>query len=230
MSIRNIRLNLLPPEFKPAPPVTGFSIFFGIIIGVTIAFILVSIILTQGRISKLKDSIENKKGQLASMQEPLKRYDQLMAIMLDTRKRKEMFAYLDNYYVDWAEFISNLSPLLPEKVWLAEIASETAKGGGNAGTVRIVGRTLDNTVLPISFFMRNLDASPYFSDVTFEATSLQFITDKPIQEFSVSVKVKSSRSYTPKVKPKTDDKSSKDKSKSKDTKKDDKAAANKEGT
>ncbi len=227
MSIRNIRLNLLPPEFKPAPPVTGFSIFFGIIIGLTIAFILVSVILTTGRINKLKDSIENKKTQLVSMKEPLKRYDQITALMLDTRKQKEMFAYLDNYYVDWAEFIANLAPILPEKVWLAEIVSETTKGGGNSGSVRIIGRTSEYKVLPISFFMRNLEDSPYFNDVTFEETSLQFISDTPIQQFTVSVKVKSSRSYTPKVKPKTEDESAKGKSKETD---DDKTAANKEET
>ena len=229
MSIRNIRLNLLPPEFKPAPPVTGFSIFFGIIIGVAVTFILISVILTQARINNLKDSINNKKDQLSTMQSSLEKYDELSSLMIDTRKRKDMFAYLDNFYVDWAEFIANLSPILPDKVWLAEIVSETEKGGDNAGIVRIVGRTLDDKVLPISFFMRSLEDSPYFSDVTFDSTSMEFITDVPIQEFLLQVKVKSSRSYTRKEKPKTNDNSVKDESKSAE-KKDDKSAVKKEVT
>ena len=202
MSIRNIKLNLLPPEFRPAPPVTGFSIFFGVMIGVTILFILVSLILTQGRANKLEDSLENKKRQLATMSDQLKEYDEKFAILQDTKHRKDMFSYLDNRFVDWPVFIANLVPLVPDKIWIVEINSTVDKEGGNKGTVTISGRTADEKILPIAFFMSKLEGSKYFQGVTFQESVLQLIKTKPIQEFSLTVKVQSEKPVKPKEEPK----------------------------
>jgi len=210
MSIRNIRLNLLPPEFRPAPTVSGFNVFFIVIIGVTVLFLLLTVATTQRRNNKLKSQIDNTRQEIVHMQKSARQYDRISAGMLVLKKKKEMFAYLDNRFIDWAGFIANLVPLVPKDLWIVEIEAEIDKDGMNRGDVAIVGRTSSAKLLPVVFLMQNLDASPYFGEVSFTESALGFIASKPVQEFTISVGVEGFKSYVPKKKPASESDAEKD--------------------
>ncbi len=201
MSIRNVRLNLLPPEFRPAPTVTVFPFIFGITVGLAILFMLITLILTQAKIEGLKGKIATTQAEIDRLKPAVSEYDGLIAAMSDLDKRKAMFAYLDRGYVDWAEFIVNLAPLVPENLWLFELKSQTDSKFENTAEVTIRGRTSDGKVLPVSFFMQNLESIGYFSNVRFNESTIQFVEQRPLQEFGITVNVKTPRSYIPPKKP-----------------------------
>lgn len=201
MSIRNVRLNLLPAEYRPAPTITIFPFIFGVTVGLAILFMLITFILTNGKMESLKSRITTTEAELEHLKPAVSEYDKLMTAMSSLDKKKAMFAYIDRGYVDWAEFIVNLAPLVPEKVWLYELKSQTDPKLENTAKVTILGRTADGKILPISFFMKNLESVPYFSQVSFAESTFQFMDEKSIQDFSLTVQVKTPRSYNPPKKP-----------------------------
>lgn len=201
MSIRNVRLNLLPQEYRPAPTITVFPFIFGITVGLAILFMLITFILNQAKAEGLKVKIATTQSEIDRLKPAVSEYDGLMAAMSDLDKRKAMFAYLDRGYVDWAEFIVNLAPLVPENVWLFELKSQTDTKLLNTAEVTISGRTADKRILPISFFMKNLESVPYFTDISFSESTIQFIEERALQQFGINVNVRSPRSYDPPKKP-----------------------------
>ena len=151
MSIRNIKLNLLPQEYRPAPTVTVFPFIFGLTVGVAILFMLITLILTQAKIENAKGRIASTQAQIDHMKPQADEYDRLSADVSALEKQKAVFAYLDRGFVDWAEFIVNLAPLVPEGVWLYEIKSQTEIESENTAKVEILGR-LDVTPPPSGNF------------------------------------------------------------------------------
>ncbi|MEP0814918.1 MAG: PilN domain-containing protein [bacterium] len=197
MSIRNIRLNLLPPEFRPAPTVTIFPIFFGLVVGLAVLFVIVTLLLTQSQIHSLTVKIDVTKQEIASLAPSVKEYDRISGEIAKVEKKKAMFNYLQNGFVDWPEFIRGISPLVPDDVWLYELRSETDKEKKNAGKITILGRTNSESILPVSHFMANIEATPMFRDVKYSSSQLSFINDLPVQDFQISVQVESRRDYIP---------------------------------
>ena len=195
MSIRNIRLNLLPPEYRPAPTVTVFPIFFGVIVGLVVLVVSIMFLLTQADLNEVSAKVERTTSEIVSLKPSVDSYDLIMSAVDGLRKRKDVFVYLDNSFTDWYLFIANIAPLVPENVWLFEISAETQRDALNAGRVSVRGRVAEGEVLPVSFFMENLEVSPYFTDVRFVDSILSYIVDKPVHEFTVEVEVKSPREF-----------------------------------
>ena len=206
MTVRNIRLNLLPPEFRPTPTVTAFPIVFGILVGLGLLFMIITYLLTQSKVSGLESRIASYKQEIEVLKPVTDEYDTIVAAKLDIDKRKAMFSYIDKNYVYWPDFIASLTPLVPDNVWITELGTETLNDHENGGKVKIIGNTKDGKVLPVAFFMQNLKTSGIFSDVKLEQTQVQFINDLPVQEFTIEVQVKGVKDYTPPppAKPKSD--------------------------
>jgi len=197
MSIRNIKLNLLPAEFRPAPTVTIFPVIFGIIVGLGVLFVIVSLLLTEARLSALNGQIVVANNGIAQLQPTVQAYDKIMSDRQEVDKRLDMFNYLDKDFVYWPDFISNLVPLVPDGVWITELDSQALDDHENGGQVVIKGRVKDAKVLPVAFFMQNLEASSLFSDVKLAQSVVQLVGEVPVQDFQISVNVQGKRDYTP---------------------------------
>jgi type IV pilus assembly protein PilN len=113
--------------------------------------------------------IEKLRGQIAQMDQEIERLAKVVKEVEKYKKDKktlegklDVIGKLQKDRKIAVHYLDELNRALPDRVWL-----EYYEEGGGAITVR--GKALDPDAVPA--FMRNLSASPYFSEVDLDVTT-----------------------------------------------------------
>lgn len=186
MPIR-IDINLLPPEFRPAPPVRWTPPYLALLYSLGLFLILWFIFYSYEQVSAKRAEIDSLETLITSLKPIEEAYDASRDAVSSLEDVKTLFAYLDTHYVDWPIFLSHLQPQVPSQIWLASATTEVVKTGQKTGEggkketvilehegkITVEGYVNGYPVLPIATFLNNLRQDPYFVDPRLDRTLLK---------------------------------------------------------
>ncbi len=116
-----IDINLLPPEFKPAPAVGWLPPFLALIYSLT-AFLIIWLVISHFvKVGALRSDIKSLEQSVKSLEPFETVYDQVKVAASDMESLKKVFNALDAHYLDWPIFLVKLDALVPESVWLTSV-------------------------------------------------------------------------------------------------------------
>jgi|GEM_PF-5357965 Tfp pilus assembly protein PilN len=156
--MRDIRIDLLPPELKLKKRVEWGRVL-PILVAVLIGFIIgFSWIVMAINASTLKGEIRRIDGELARKQEVVKLVRAVEEDIAKIKSRIEVIERIRGSRILWADMLDELDSLLPSQVWLTSIVLS------EAGKVEVNGMGL--SLSEISKLLRGLEGSPHFSNVS----------------------------------------------------------------
>lgn len=137
MGYRRLDINLLPPEMQPGPVVRYAVIINTILIGLTVAFLVVDSFLGVTTMASLKRDIDTKQDQIRSKAGIVSDYNELTKIQdhVDSIGRLINLASAD--YIDIPVIMDRISKLLPAGVYLDSVTTERRAVGALDATLRI---------------------------------------------------------------------------------------------
>lgn len=168
-----IRINLLPS--KEAQLALGKRnqrslVILGVLV---LALVMVVPYLSQGRrMATLDRQAEETRRQIARYNEQVKEVERLDRLRDELETKLQIIEDLNDKRVGPARMLADLSVATPEKMWLLEFK----EAGANA---TLTGMALDNET--IADFMRQLQASPYFTGVDLVEATVS--TDRQLAGF-----------------------------------------------
>lgn len=185
--MRDIRIDLLPPELRMRKRIEWGRIL-PILVAVVIAFMIgFSWIVMTIRISALKGDIRRLEKELARKQEVVKLVRAIEEDIAKIRSRMELMEKVRGSRILWTDILDEIDSLLPHQLWLTSVLLS------EAGKIEINGRGL--TLSAISEFLRGLERSPNFSNVSLvyakevspeEGRALEFRITGDLKKGSVS--------------------------------------------
>jgi len=198
-----IDINLLPPEFRPAPPVRWTPPYLALLYSLGLFLILWFIFHSMAHLTAKRDEIADVQREISTLKPFEEAYDAGRQAVSTLEEVRTLFAYLDYYYVDWPVFLSQLQPHVPSQVWLTAFAAEVlrtgqVKGKGekketvmleHEGKILIEGNVNGYPLLPIATFLNNLRQDPYFVDPRLEKTLLKEQESSVSRSFGIVTQV-----------------------------------------
>lgn len=176
-----IRINLMPrAEARRQAARARDRQVLTLIVAVLVAIILLSEFFTRRNANRVQAEADAHQAELAQLSQKHN-----AAIQLD-KKRKELEAKVQTIKVlerqrkGPVHVLDDLGAATPDTLWLTEMRES---GGG----VTLLGRGLDNQT--IALFMRNLSASPYFTNVDLVETKQVEEGQAKLKEFSIRANV-----------------------------------------
>jgi len=156
--MRDIRIDLLPPELKLKKKVEWGRIL-PILVAVLIGFIIgFSWIIMAINASTIKGEIRRIDKELARKQEVVKLVRAVEEDIAKIRSRIEVIEKIRGSRILWADMLDELDSLLPSQVWLTSVILS------EAGKIEINGMGL--SLSEISKLLRGLERSPHFSNIS----------------------------------------------------------------
>ncbi|OPX22852.1 MAG: hypothetical protein B1H03_03320 [Planctomycetales bacterium 4484_113] len=198
-----IDINLLPPEFRPAPPVRWTPPFLALLYSLGLFLILWFIFHSMADLTAKREEIASVKNTIKMLKPFEEAYDASQDAVSTLENLKTLFAYLDTHYVDWPLFLRHLQPHVPAQVWLTAASSEVLKtaqvrGKGakketvsleHEGKITIEGSVNGYPLLPIATFLSNLRQDPYFVNPMLLGTRLEETEAMASRSFIITTKV-----------------------------------------
>lgn len=122
---RRIDINLLPPEFRPAPAVRWLPPYLAFVYSIG-AFLLLWVIFAHfAHVNSLKTDVKSLEKSVASYKPFEEAYEKSKLAIQDLEKLKKVFNALEATYVDWPLFLRKLEGKVPSGVWLTSISAQT---------------------------------------------------------------------------------------------------------
>jgi type IV pilus assembly protein PilN len=211
-----IEINLLPGKKKKAAAGAGFRFalpdFQGLLASIRNPWLLVAsgasvIVVAGGLLLFITQSTRLRvlQGRLREVQVEKRRFDVVIAQKRQSERVRDSLAKeitvirgIDSDRYIWPHVLDQVTKALPPYTWLTEIAGQ---GGGAPGQapaqpqdttavpavrVMIRGSTVD--IQAYTTFLRQLAASPWFTDVTPATSSTVIEADRPVTAFNVGVR------------------------------------------
>jgi Tfp pilus assembly protein PilN len=209
-----IEINLLPTKRKKAAAGAGFRIRFdglqGLIAGIKNPWLLaasaawVLVLAGSGALfvtSRARIAVLN--SRLEGVQAEKRRFDAVIAQKRQAERVRDslvaeinVIRAIDSDRYIWPHVLDQLAKALPPYTWLTGIRQVTSAAGATptpadtsgrpAVWVEVTGNTVD--IQAYTTFLRQLAASPWFTDVTPASTQTVVDQDRPVTAFTVSVR------------------------------------------
>lgn len=137
MGYRRLDINLLPPEMQPGPVVRYAVVINTILIGLTVAFLIVDSFLGVTKMASLKRDLDTKQEQIRSKASIVSDYNELTKIQdhVDSIGRLINLASAD--YIDIPVIMDRITRLLPDGVYLDSVTTERTSVGAIDATLRM---------------------------------------------------------------------------------------------
>ena len=137
MGYRRLDINLLPSELQPGPVVRYAVVINTIVIGVTVAFLIVDSFLGLTLIGTLKREIETKESLVQSLATIEADYNQLIAIEKHVNSIGRLIALASAEYTDMPVIMERITKLLPYGVYVDSVSSQQGNVGSISSEIRI---------------------------------------------------------------------------------------------
>ena len=196
-------INLLPPEFRPAPPLRWTTPYLALLYSLAVFLVMWFAFHSYAEVVGVRSEVNEVAKRVESLKMYERAYDESQQAVESLGQVKTLFAYLDSGYVDWPIFMRKLQPYVPSQVWLTSTASEVlktedrrSKSGKrekvtleHAGSITISGQVNGYLLLPIATFLNNLRQEPYFVNPVLLDTKLEEQTDSASRSFIITTRV-----------------------------------------
>jgi len=131
-------------------------------------------------------------SRLESVQSEKRKFDIVIAQKRQMEKVRDSLVYeigvIRNIDADryiWPHVLDQATKALPPYTWITRVQAVTTSSGPSV-RVSINGRTVD--IQAYTTFLRQLAASPWFTDVTPASSQIVSEADRPVTEFNVTVR------------------------------------------
>ncbi len=169
-----IRINLLPVKQAKKRGVGQQQLILFAIILIGIGLLLYSVNQSEeATVTQLQDRQKDIKAEMDRLEELIGDINVIQKKKEDLRKKLSVIDLLRKGKTGPVRILDELSTIIPKKVWLVSLAE---------GTNRLMMKGFATDNKEIAVFMKNLEASPFFSDVT-----LQTIIQAPDREYAIPV-------------------------------------------
>lgn len=178
-----IRINLLPEEFRVRKRRIRISARWLYVVGPVVGFFLILFALTlwqQSRLGRLDDEILQTRIEAERHKADLRLVQELAAVKEKVLQRMQAVEELNRNRTRWIEILTALSQSVPGDMWLASFMEDIGNGNPRA---RIQGMSF--SLMPIAFFMDNLDESRWFSHSQFTRAHRVFVPHGIAYDFEV---------------------------------------------
>jgi hypothetical protein len=138
MGYRHLDINLLPPELQPGPVVRYAVVINTLVIGVTVAFLVVDSFVGLTNMASLKRDIENKEDQIQAKATVVSDYNELTNIETHVNSVGRLIGLASAEYVEMPVVMERITKLLPEGVYLDRVTSEARTVGATTTNIRII--------------------------------------------------------------------------------------------
>lgn len=159
-----IRINLLPADLESAPTRINPSMPLSIAAIVPVTCLLLF------HMFHLMPKRKHLETEVRSLREELKRYEPIIAQVealekakVQLTQRKSVIQQLENERLHYPQFFDDFVKLIPNNIWLTNLITTAAQGGGNVLSVSMDVMALDNYA--IADLVSNLESSQIFSEV-----------------------------------------------------------------
>lgn len=155
MSYRHLDINLLPPELQPGPVVRYAVVINTLLIGVTVAFLVVDSFVGMTNIASLKRDIELKEDQIKAKATVISDYNELTNIETHVNSVGRLIALASADYVEMPVIMDRITRLLPDGVYLDRVTSDQRTVGSPSSKVRaVLAASRPDTALLVETFNR----------------------------------------------------------------------------
>ena len=181
-----IRINLLPIKQKKKQIVGQQQIFLGLVVILLVAAGLYS--LNDGEQSKIKgmqDTVTSHKADLDKLKDLIGDAKEVEKKKEELQKKLEVISSLKDSKIGPVRMLDELSLIIPNRLWLKTFSV-------NGESIKMNGTAISNK--DIAVFMRNLETSPYFTNVVLtevkavQATKLAAESYDQLMEFGLTMK------------------------------------------
>lgn len=170
-----MRINLLPPEYRPQPLVELRRVF---LLTAAIIVFLVSLVFFGWNYltcNNLAEQITVLEGQIAAYEPALAELEGLEAFIAKVRQWEDEVEKIGGLYPRHQQFLWSLAAALPQEAWLTEVAITSGRKlsiRGNSLNFLAIGRLLEN-INGVAFF-RSSFLKEMHEVTQDEVTSYQF--------------------------------------------------------
>ncbi len=120
-------INLLPPEFRPAPAVRWLPPYLALVYSLAVFILIWAVASHFAKVGSLKADIESLDKSIKALAPFEKAYDEVKSSASEMDEIKKIFNALEAQYIDWPLFLTNLHRLVPESVWLTSVSGQVIK-------------------------------------------------------------------------------------------------------
>jgi Tfp pilus assembly protein PilN len=178
-----IRINLLPEEFRVRKRRLRISVRWLYVVAPVVGLFLILSLLTlwqQSRLGRLEDEILQTKAEAERHKADLQLVQELAAVKEKVLQRMQAVEQLNRNRTRWIEILTALSQSVPGDMWLASFKEDRGDGRPRA---RVQGMSF--SLMPIAFFMDNLDETQWFSSSQFTRAHRIFVPHGIAYDFEV---------------------------------------------
>jgi len=178
-----IRINLLPDEFRVRKRRVRISVRWLYVAIPVVGFFLILFLLTlwqQSRLGRLEAEILQTRIEAERQKADLKLVRELAAVKEKVLQRMQAVEQLNRNRTRWIEILTSLSQSVPGDMWLASFKEDKGDKGPQA---RIQGMSF--SLMPIAFFMDNLDETRWFSSSQFTRAQRVFVPHGIAYDFEI---------------------------------------------
>jgi Tfp pilus assembly protein PilN len=182
-----IRINLLPPEDRPASrrvSLPNTSVLLPVALFVMLAApIGVSMLHQSKKLSGLQHAVAEAKEESIRLKPQIDRIHQLNKQTQELNHRINVVAELDTKSTYVVEILDAISDVMPKHMWLTRIEEDEKR----AGTMIVEGVTFTN--LAVADLMVRLEKTGYFDDVLLVIIEDESIDGREALRFEVEVRL-----------------------------------------
>jgi len=174
-----IRINLLP--YRPARQkrliIEHLSWFFGVILAVS-ALLFMANVYANSQLTDLQDEFSQLRSQNTVLMKKIGKIKDLDRLRVDVEKKLALVDTLQESRFETLSMLNELAAVIPANVWLSSIED-------NAGQLKFTGFGESNKA--VANFMRGLDQSPFFSDISLQVIERKNIGGAPVRSFNMKL-------------------------------------------
>lgn len=181
-----IRINLLPVKAAQKKEKLKGQLYTALVaVVVTVALCAIAYMQMLNWVQDAREQVEQKKLEITRLMKTIGEVNEYKKRQEDLRAKLDILDKLDKSRIGPVMILDELYRAMPEKLWLASFR----ESGGSASLSGIA--TNEETV---ALFMRNLDASSQFSNVSLGVVQQVVIDGVKLQKFDLSCTIESQQS------------------------------------
>ncbi|RJO63407.1 MAG: hypothetical protein C4523_20480 [Myxococcales bacterium] len=177
-----IKINLLPVKQAKKRGAGQRELVLFVLVLVVLGFGLYRVQAANGTTMEGLHAKEKEiQAEMGRLEELIGNITQFQQKREDLKKKLDIIELLKKNKTGPVRILDELAVLIPKKVWLEELVEQ-------AGSLRLVGSATDNK--EIAVFMKNLEGSKFFSDVTLLSIdqTKSTTTPVPVMKYSITLK------------------------------------------
>lgn len=172
-----IKINLLPKDARKRVGLTERIVLVALVLVTTFTFLIMFNSYLNGRIEEKEDEIVSIKKQLDELQRVIDEIEQFEQQRAALEQKLRVIEKLEKEQQIPVHLLDEVYMTLEEDLWLRGFLQD------QNNKLTIIGSALSNPV--VSNYIRRLQKSEYFSDVTLEISQIREVGGQEIRDFTI---------------------------------------------